>query len=254
MGDNLVALRKIQERPPRWGGPRMKTYRGDHRENFDDFADEIIYGCKKMGFRNDEEEKVRYLRGFLEGEAAEFLANMPNKAHLTLKDILKKMRERFKDSRTQSDFVYILTTRRYNPKSETVREYSHNLMKLVAKAYPDMSDDQRDQILKQKFLSTINSDLEKSVLNNKLAEATYQEIVDSVAKAEEFRKTKERCREKYDDDWFCNSMQKRSTNNDRYSDNKRGNSGYRPRNPYPEDRRCHYCDQVGHLQYKCPQT
>ena len=124
-------------------------------------------------------------------------------------------------------------------------------MKLVAKAYPDMSDDQRDQILKQKFLSTINSeDLEKSVLKNKLAKATYLEIVDSVAKAEEFRKTKERCRETNDDDWFCNSMQKRPTNNERYSDNRRGNSGYRTRNPYPEDRRCHYCDEVDHLQYK----
>ncbi len=89
-------------------------------------------------------------------------------------------------------------------------------MKLVARAYPNMSDDQRDQILKQKFLSTINSeDLEKSVLNNKLAMATYQEIKDSVAKAEEFRKTKERCKDKSDDDWFCNSMRKRPTNNER---------------------------------------
>ena len=115
-----------------------------------------------------------------------------------------------------------------------------------------MSDDQRDQILKQKFPCTINSEaLEKSVLKNKLATATHQEIVDSVAKAEEFWKTKEGCRKKYDDDWFCNSVQKRPTNNERYSDNRRGNSGYRPRNPYPEDRRCHYCDQVGHLQ--CPQ-
>ncbi len=231
----------------------MKSYRRDYGENLDDFADEIYCGCKKMGFRNDEEEKVRYLRGFLEGETAESLANMPNKNHLTLKKILKKMKERFKVSRTQRDFVHILTTQRYNPKNETVREYSHNLMKLVARAYPDMSDDQRDQILKQKFLTTINSeDLEKSVLNYKLAKATYQEIVDPVAKSEEFRKMKERCWEKYEDDWFCNSMQKRSTNNERYYGNRRGSSGYRPRNPYPEDRRCHYCDQVGHLQYKFP--
>ena len=41
--------------------------------------------------------------------------------------------------------------------------------------------------------------------------------------------------------------------NEKYSDKRRGNSGHRPRNPYPEDTRCHYCDQVGHLQYKCPQ-
>ncbi len=191
MGDNLVALRKIQDCPPRWGGPRMKTYKGDYRENFDDFADEIVCGCKKMGFKNDKEENVRYLRGFLEGEAAGFLANMPNKTQLTLKEVLKKLKERFKNSQTQSDFVYMLTTRRCNPKNETVRENSHNLMKLVARAYPDMSDDQRDQILKQKFLSSIKSeDFGKPVLNNKLAKASYQEIVVSVAKAEEFRRQK----------------------------------------------------------------
>ena len=85
--------------------------------------------------------------------------------------------------------MYILTNRRHNPKNETVREYSHNLRKLVARAYPDISDDRRNKFLKQKFLSPINAeDLEKSVLNNILVSATYQEIVDSVANAEEFRK------------------------------------------------------------------
>ncbi len=38
MGDNLIALRKIQERPPRWGGHRVRTFKGDPKENFDDFA------------------------------------------------------------------------------------------------------------------------------------------------------------------------------------------------------------------------
>ncbi len=57
----------------------MRTFKGDQKENFDDFAEEIIYSCKKLEFGSDEEEKVRYLRGFLEGEAAEFLASMPNK-------------------------------------------------------------------------------------------------------------------------------------------------------------------------------
>ena len=79
-------------------------------------------------------------------------------------------------------------------------------MKLVARAYPDLSDDQRDRILKQKYLSSINAeDLEKSVLIRKLANATYQEIVPnrvshSVGKPEEFQRTKERCKERFDDD------------------------------------------------------
>ncbi len=84
-------------------------------------------------------------------EAAEFLKSMPNKHRNTLKEILKKMRDRFKDSRTQSDFLYMLTTRRHNPKTETIREYSHSLHNLVVRAYPQMPDDQRMQILKQKF-------------------------------------------------------------------------------------------------------
>ncbi len=134
MGDNLVALRKMHERPPRWSGPRMKTYKGDPKESFDDFADEVIGGCEKMGLKDDEREKIRYLRGFLEGEAAEFLASIPNKNQQTLKEILKKIRDRFKDSRTQSDFVYILTTKKHDPKCETVGEYSHSLHNLIVKA------------------------------------------------------------------------------------------------------------------------
>ena len=41
----------------------MKTFKGDYSENLDDFADEIVTGCKKMGFKNDEEEMIRFLRG-----------------------------------------------------------------------------------------------------------------------------------------------------------------------------------------------
>ena len=100
-----------------------------------------------------------------------------------------------------------------------------------------MSDDQRDQIFKQKFPSSINAeDLEKSVLDNKLAKATYQEIVESVAKVEEFQKKKERCKEKFDDDWGCNFMQGRPMSEIEQFGNRRGNPGYRPRNRYPEDR------------------
>ena len=100
----------------------MRSFRGDPKETFDDFAEEISYNCKKLGFGSDEEEKVRYLWGFLEGEAAEFLASMPIKHKYTLKEILKKMKDRFKDSRTQSDFLYMLTTRKHNPKTEKIRE------------------------------------------------------------------------------------------------------------------------------------
>ncbi len=258
MGDNLIALRKIQERPPRWGGHRMRTYKGDPKENFDDFAEEILYSCKKLEFDSDEEEKVRYLKGFLEGEAAEFLASMPHKSKYSLKEILKKIRDRFKDSRTQSDFLYMLTTKRHNPKNETIREYSHALHNLVIRAYPNMPDEQRMQILKQKFLSSINAeDLEKSVISDKLAKATYQEVVDLVSKVEEFRKTKERCKPRAEEDWFVNPMLEdagsgqrsypNSRNAGRYS---RDRQGYRPRT-YPEDRECHYCGEVGHLQYRC---
>ena len=239
MGDNLIALRKMHERPPRWSGPRMKTYKGDPKENFDDFADEVIYGCEKMGLKDDEREKIRYLRGFLEGEAAEFLASIPNKNQQTLKEVLKKIKNRFKDSRTQSDFVYILTTKRHDLKHETIREYSHSLHNLVVKAYPAMPEDQRMQILKQKFLTSINVvDLEKSVLNDKLAKASYQEIVESVAKAEEFRKTKEKCRDRTGDDWFLNQMhpgededRKEYVPKRESRGYRRDRQGYRPRNP-----------------------
>ncbi len=169
------------------------------------------------------------------------------------------MRDRFKDSRTQSDFLYMLTTRRHNPKTETIREYSHALHNLVVRAYPQMPDDQRMQILKQKFLSSINAeDLEKSVISDKLAKATYQEVADLVSKVEEFRKTKERCKPRADDDWFVNPMTEERGHESRSYPGSRSNNrypkdrqNYRPRT-YPEDRECHYCGEVGHLQYRCP--
>ncbi len=34
----------------------MKTYKVDPKENFDDFADEVTYGCEKMGLKDDERE------------------------------------------------------------------------------------------------------------------------------------------------------------------------------------------------------
>ncbi len=62
----------------------MKTYKGEPKESFDDFADKVVYGCEKMGLKDDEVEKTRYLRGFLEGEPAEFLASIPKKNPHTL--------------------------------------------------------------------------------------------------------------------------------------------------------------------------
>ncbi len=63
----------------------MRTFKGDPKENFDDFAEQILYSCKMLGFDDDEEEKFRYLRGFLEGEGADFLASRPHKQKYTLK-------------------------------------------------------------------------------------------------------------------------------------------------------------------------
>ncbi len=167
MGDNLIALRRIQERPPRWGRHRMRTFKGDPKENFDEFAEEITYSCKKMGFDSDEEDKVRYLRGFLEGEAAEFLASMPHK--YTLKQILKKIRDRFEDSRTQSDFLNMLTTRRHKPKKETMREYSHALHNLV-----EICLTHNNEIRKEKTIGKIHETF--SILENTKLSARMREI------------------------------------------------------------------------------
>ena len=95
----------------------MRTFKGGPKENFVDFAEEILYSCNKLLFE-DEEEKVGYLRGFLEGEAAEFLTatGMPHKSKYTLNELLKKINGRFMDSRTQSDFLYMLTRKRHNKK------------------------------------------------------------------------------------------------------------------------------------------
>ena len=128
---------------------------------------------------------------------------------------------------------------------------------LIVKAYPTMLDEHRMQILTQNFLTSINvPDLEKSVMNDTLAKASYQEIVDSVAKAEEFRKTKEKCRDKTGDVWLINQIQMEENKTRRDYQPKqdsrgynRERQGYRPRNPYTEDREYHYCKETGHLQY-----
>ena len=131
---------------------------------------------------------------------------MPKKYQQTPDEELKTIKNRFKDSRTHSDFIYIMTTKKHDSKS--IRENSHSLQNVIVKTYPTMRDKEIMQILKQKFLTSINlSDLEKSILNDKLAIASHQEIVDSMAKAEEFRKTKVMGRDKTGDDWFIKQIQ-----------------------------------------------
>ena len=69
-----------------------------------------------------------------------------------------------------------------NPKNETIRENSHVLHNWVIKSYPNMAEKQRKQIQKRKLLRSVNSeDIEKSVISDKLAKATYQEVVHLVS-------------------------------------------------------------------------
>ena len=66
MGDNLIALRKIHESPPKWNGPRIKVYSGKARENLDDFEDDIRSSCDSLGIWSNR-ERIRYMKRFLDG-------------------------------------------------------------------------------------------------------------------------------------------------------------------------------------------
>ncbi len=156
MGYNFVALRKIHERPPKWSGPRIKVYSGKARENLDDFEDVIRSSCNSLGITS-KRERVRYMKGFLEGEVSELVSTLSTSGRYTLDEVFQKMQESFKDNRSQTDFLYMFTRRRQDPKTETIREYSHDFYTLVTKAYPNMPDAQRMEVLKQKFLSSILS-------------------------------------------------------------------------------------------------
>ncbi len=250
MGDNLVALRKIHERPPKWSGPRIKVYSGKARENLDDFEDDIRASCNSLGITSNR-ERVRYMKGFLDGEASEFVSTLSTSGRYTLDEVFQKMQERFKDNRSQTDFLYMFTMRRQDPKTETIREYSHGLYTLVTKAYANMPDAKRMEVLKQKFLSSIKvEDLERTAMTHDLTSATYNQEVNIMSRMEEFRRTKEKCQQKIDDEWYVNNLDHTEQMSEQtpilYS---RGE--YRPR--IPDTRTCHYCQKVGHLAYRCPQ-
>ena len=121
MGDNLIALRKIHEKPPRWNGPRIKVYSGKARENLDDFEDGIRSSCDSLGIGSNR-ERVRYMEGFLDGDAAEFVSTLSTSGRYNLDEVFQKMQDsRFRDNRSQTDFLYMLTLRRQDPKIQTIR-------------------------------------------------------------------------------------------------------------------------------------
>ncbi len=251
MGDNLIALRKIQERPPNWNGPRIKVYSGKPKNNIDDFEDGIRSSCVSLNISSDK-DKIRYMKGFLDGDAADFASTLSRSGQYSLNEIFVKLKERFKDNRSQTDFLYMFTMRRQDPNTESIRQYSHDLYNLVSKAYPSMPDAQRMEVLKQKFLSSIKvEDFEKTAMSHDPTTTTFSQVVNIMARVEEFRKTKEKCQQKINDDWYLNNLQQRDREytNRRFYNNRRG--GYRPWNQ--ETRQCHYCHVVGHIAYKCHQ-
>ena len=90
-----------------------------------------------------------------------------------------------------------------------------------------MADAQRMEVLKQKFMSSIKvEDVEKTKMSHDLTPATFSQVVNLMARVEEFRKTKEKCQQKINDDWYLNNMQQRGYSNKQYYNNRRG--GYRP--------------------------
>ena len=147
------------------------------------------------------------MKGFLDGEAAEFVSTLSTSGRYTLDEVFQKMQERSKDNRSQADFLYMFTMRRQDPKTETIREYFHDLYTLVTKAYPNMPDTQRMEVLKQKFLSSIKvEDFERTAMTHDLTSATYNQVVNIMSRVEEFRRTKEKCQQKIDDEWYVNNL------------------------------------------------
>ncbi len=161
------------------------------------------------------------------------------------------MQERFRDNRSRTDFLYMFTMRRQGPKTETIREYSHELYTLVTKAYPYMPDKQRMEVLKQKVLSSIKlEDFERTAKTHYLTSATHSQVVNIMSRVEEFRKTQEKCQQKIHDDWYLDHMEPSEHKNERQFNNYR-RGAYKPR--IPDTRSCHYCHQDGHLADRCLQ-
>ncbi len=128
--------------------------------------------------------------------------------------------------------------RRQDTNTETIREKCDDLNALVSKAYPNMADAQRVEVLKQKFFSIIKvEDFEKTAMSHDNTAATYSQVVNIMARVEEFRKTKEKGQQRINDDWYLNNMQPRVSSNRQYYNNRRG--VYRP---WSQDtRQCHHC-------------
>ncbi len=129
MGDDLVALRKKQERPPKWNEPRIKVYSGRPKDKIEDFEEDIRSSCASLKILIDQ-EKIRYMKGFLDGDAADFVSTLSRSGNYTLDEVFTKLKERFRDNRSQTDFLYLFTMRHRDPKNDTIREYSHDFYTL----------------------------------------------------------------------------------------------------------------------------
>ncbi len=166
-------------------------------------------------------------------------------------EVFQKMQERFIYNRSQTDLLCMLIMRRQDPKTETVRKYCHNLYTLVTKKYLNMPDVQRMEVLKQKFLSYIKvEEFERTAMTHDLTSATYNQVVNIMSRVEKFRRTKEKCQQKIDDDWYLSNLDSAEQQIETiFTPYRRGT--YRPR--IPDTRTCRYCQKVGHLVYRCPQ-
>ncbi len=85
------------------------------------------------------------MKGFFDGGAADFVSTLTRLGNCTLDEVFTKLKEKFQDNRSQTDFLYMLTM---DPNNETIREYSHDLYTLVSKAYPNKAAAQRLEVLK----------------------------------------------------------------------------------------------------------
>jgi hypothetical protein len=125
----------------------------------------------------DENERAQYLVASLCGGALSVLSNISATDRLSYEKLCKILNDRFTQNKS-SDLAVIKLDNRVRGRTETLQSYGFEMEQLVSSAYPSLSEDAREIILKERFVRGLDSELRRQI---KLSRPSTYEATISIA-------------------------------------------------------------------------
>lgn len=164
-------------------------FAGRSGENFDTYIDRFNRQSQANGW--DETQKRLVLPSLLREAAETVYRNIPSelKQQMNYGDLVESLRNRFKPAQACEIKNAELQTRIQRP-NETVMEYAVAIQQLATDAYPELSVDSRDQLIKRFFINGLQQHLWQCVLNRNVTSFADAEAAARDAEAQYFLRSR----------------------------------------------------------------